>query len=394
MATVYAHQSGDVATVQQAVDALAGDDRAVVGDELGRLLEAEVARAWESGWQPADLHRAVGRDLGRVEATVLRSVIASESAAYESLGAEVAPGWMRQLDTIGARRTWEGSRPELTQLDGPWRETLRAAVALMAVLLRLPRLPRLVEPPSAWHEGTRVVSGAIPGGVLDKVRALLAKAESTTFDAEAEAFTAKAQELMARHRIDRALVDAGSDNPGDDPVGRRLSVEDPYADAKAALLAGIAEANGCRAVWSKGLGFATVFGFPDELDAVEELYTSLLVQATAALRREGSRADAAGRNRTRRFRRSFLVAFAARIRERLREAVAATVEAARAETRAALVPVLAARDERTQVAVAETFPELATFAPSVTDREGWYAGTAFADQADLGRGPTLTPGER
>ena len=34
--------------------------------------------------------------------------------------------------------------------------------------------------------------------VLGRVRALLAKAESTTFPEEAEALTAKAQELMAR----------------------------------------------------------------------------------------------------------------------------------------------------------------------------------------------------
>jgi hypothetical protein len=40
--------------------------------------------------------------------------------------------------------------------------------------------------------------------MLDRVRALLAKAESTDFPQEADAFTARAQELMARHRIDRS----------------------------------------------------------------------------------------------------------------------------------------------------------------------------------------------
>ena len=42
--------------------------------------------------------------------------------------------------------------------------------------------------------------------VLARIRQLLAKAESTTFEAEALAFTAKAQELMTRHAIDAALV--------------------------------------------------------------------------------------------------------------------------------------------------------------------------------------------
>jgi hypothetical protein len=225
--------------------------------------------------------------------------------------------------------------------------------------------------------------------VLDKVRALLAKAESTTFDAEAEAFTAKAQELMARHRIDRAVLDARGHDRGEEPVGARIGVDDPYADAKAGLLAIVADANGCRAVWSKALGFSTVFGFPGDLDAVAELFTSLLVQATAALQREGPKHDGSGRSRTTRFRRSFLVAFAARIGQRLRETVDATVEAASTETGTALVPILAARDDAARAAAAAAFPEMTSFAPSATDREGWYAGTLFGDQADLALGPEL-----
>ncbi|MGH8302569.1 MAG: DUF2786 domain-containing protein, partial [Steroidobacteraceae bacterium] len=130
----------------------------------------------------------------------------------------------------------------------------------------------------------------------------LAKAESTTFDAEAEALTAKAQELMARHRIDRAVLEHDFHAPRTSPVGRRLAVDDPYAEAKALMLGKIAAANGCHSVWSKGLGFSTAFGFADELDAVEELFTSLLVQAAVALRRAGSKFDRDGRSRTTRFR--------------------------------------------------------------------------------------------
>ena len=39
-----------------------------------------------------------------------------------------------------------------------------------------------------------------------KVRALLAKAESTTFEAEAEALFAKAHQLMVRNAIDEAVL--------------------------------------------------------------------------------------------------------------------------------------------------------------------------------------------
>jgi hypothetical protein len=140
-------------------------------------------------------------------------------------------------------------------------------------------------------------------------------------------------------------------------------------------------------VWSKAEGFTTVFGFADELDAVEELFTSLLVQATAALRREGSKSDAFGRSRTTRFRRSFLVAFAVRIGRRLRETVDATVAAAAAERGTALVPVLSARVDAARALAETTFPLTRTFAPSVTDGEGWHAGTVFADLADVSLGP-------
>ncbi len=197
---------------------------------------------------------------------------------------------------------------------------------------------------------------------------------------------------MTRHRIDRAMVGAHGGGPGAKPVGRRIGIDDPYAEAKAILLDGIAEANGCRTVWSKHLGLSSVFGFADELDAVEELFTSLLVQANTALRREGSKWDHAGRSRTTRFRRSFLVAFAVRIGERLREAADTTVdEAARAST--ALVPLLRARDEATRAAMEEAFPERAAVSPSATDAEGWVAGTALGDRADLSLRPKL-PGTR
>jgi hypothetical protein len=195
---------------------------------------------------------------------------------------------------------------------------------------------------------------------------------------------------MTRHRIDRAVLGArGNRYHAEEPGGRRFRVENPYADAKALLLSNVADANGCRAVWSKSLGFTTVFGFVDELDAVDELFTSLLVQATAALRRAGSKYDQYGRSRTTRFRRAFLVAFALRIGQRLHETVDAAVEVAVVETGTALVPILAARESATLAAAEAAFPETRGFSPAATDGEGWYAGTCFADQADLSAAPEL-----
>jgi hypothetical protein len=229
-------------------------------------------------------------------------------------------------------------------------------------------------------------------GVLRKVRALLAKAEATTFDAEAETFTAKAQELIARYRIDRALLGNRQPHGRDAPSARRIGVEDPYLTAKITLLSKVAGANDCRAVWPKPLRHVELFGFADDLDAVEELFTSLLLQATTAVRRAGSRQDAFGRTRTAAFRRAFLQSFAVRIGQRLRETVDATVDAAAGETGVALVPMFAARAKAAQALANERFPSARPLRATVSDAEGWNAGSAFADQANLSMHPKIARG--
>lgn len=390
MAAVWAEQRSDAMSARRVVEVLAAGAQGLVASEISALLEDRVGTVWSHGWQPSDLDRSVRRECAKSERTLLRWVVAAEGSAREGLGARVAPDWMAQLRNIKATRTWDPRRPYLTQIGEAWPEALHAAVRLMCFLYRLPRLARLVAPPSEWREGAPISEASLPSAMLHRVRALLAKAESTSFDAEAEAFTAKAQELMARHRIDRAVLDASGQERQADPTGRRIGLDDPYADAKAVLLGVVAAANGCRAVWSKDMGFSTVFGFADELGAVDELFTSLLVQANAALQREGSKQDRFGRSRTTRFRRSFLLAFAARIGQRLHDSVNTTVEQVGAETGTALVPILAAREDASRAAAEAAFPEAHTFSPSATDGEGWFLGTLFGDQADVGVGPELS----
>jgi hypothetical protein len=389
-AAVHGCRTSDDRTVERSLDRLATMSRLTVATRVQELLAQPLAHLWDGGWQPADLGRLVRRQAGGPEVELLRCVLAADAAGYEDLGRRVAPHWMSQLDALDAGRWWDARTPYVLQLDPGWRATLHAAARLVHLFQTLPRLPVLTPPPGTWRAGmaTKVPSN-LPPGLLDKVRSLLAKAESTTFDAEAEAFTAKAQELMARHRIDRAVVAADERSTADEPVGRRVTVDDPYADTKALLLAEIADANGGTAVWAKGLGFSTVFAHEDDHDAVETLFTSLLVQATAALRREGSKQDAYGRSRTTRFRRSFLTAFAVRIGQRLREAAEAVVADAEAEAGDVLLPILAARHDSVREATARAFPKTATFGPRATDREGWFAGTLCADRAEVGLGDPL-----
>jgi hypothetical protein len=261
-----------------------------------------------------------------------------------------------------------------------WRRRAGAARAVRACVRALQLLARLPAPPGGAFQAAPV--GGADAAVLDRVRALLAKAESTTFPAEAEALSAKAQELMARHAID-AVVVAGGSSPGA-VASRRFTVEDPYARAKVQLLTEVAGASSCRAVWSQGLGIVTVFGYAADLDAVDLLHTSLLVQASAAML--GAAAGGPGsRDRSRGFRNAFLLGFATRIGERLRAASARAVAEAARDHGSSLLPVLASRDEAVDSAVADACPDLVTRRVSASDGPGWAAGSAAARRADLGR---------
>jgi hypothetical protein len=180
------------------------------------------------------------------------------------------------------------------------------------------------------------------------------------------------------------MLQGGTDGSAK-PGGRRLPVDAPYPEAKALLLQEIAEANRCRVVWSRELGFSTVFGYAADVGWVELLYTSLLIQASAAVAHAGARTDTYGRSRTRSFRQSFLQAFAVRIGERLSEATGQAVAEASADAGRDLLPVLAARSEEVDAAVAEIFPMTVSRSNSLgRDREGWISGRAAADLATLG----------
>jgi hypothetical protein len=353
-------------------------------------LVAGLRAAWEGGWQPADISRAAAKRLGRTHADVAARVIAAEARTSAGPGIAVPEAWAAQLGQL-----------EAGPADSGWAEPeeLRVGAALLGMLIHLPVLPHLMPPPSEWGRRGKGVVRA-PAGVLRpetvdtrvlaKVRALLAKAESTDFEEEAGALTAKAQELMTRHAIDQAMVVGAA--VGEVPCGRRIGVDDPYALGKANLLAAVARANRCRTIWMESYGFSTVFGFPGDLDIVDVLYTSLLVQAVRAMTAAGSVRDASGRSRTRSFRQSFLVSFSGRIGERLRAATAVATGEAEAQHGDALLPVLAGRSAAVEDAFAAAFPDLVETSVRASNRAGWIAGRAAADLAHLGPEQQLLPG--
>ncbi len=235
---------------------------------------------------------------------------------------------------------------------------------------------------------------AADGRMPERIRALLAKAESTTFPDEAEALTAKAQELMARHAIDEAMLAAHQPGGAAAPDGRGLRVDDPYANAKSELVAEVASANRCRAVWSAAERTVALIGFPGDLDFVELLYTSLLVQAGTAMMAAGPQVDRYGRSRTRSFRQAFWVAYAMRIGQRLQAAQAESEALAAERYGEALVPVLARRSDAVDAAFDVAFPHVLGRCLTVSNRAGWEAGRMAADLSSLTVQPEVSAGRR
>ncbi|MFJ9310930.1 DUF2786 domain-containing protein [Streptomyces cyaneofuscatus] len=347
-------------------------------DDLHRRGEEFVTRAWGRGWHPADLVRFVRLELDERRAALAATLIAAETARY----GELPPRWRAQLAELPGPGPVPRNKPDRFSYASDLLELYR-------LLLRLPAIEPVGPAPGTAADHLHRPPAPDEPRILTRIRALLAKAEATGFPEEAEALTAKAQELMARHSIDEALIAARS-HSAETPGACRIGVEPPYESAKALLLDAVASANRCQAVWNGDLGFSTVVGFEPDLEAVELLFTSLLVQGTAAMTRAEAGQRASGRKRTKTFRQSFLMAYAQRLGSRLADTTERTTATANTETGTAeggsgLLPVLAARD----VAVTETaermFPRTTTTrVRGATDLDGWNHGTEAADRARVG----------
>uniref|UniRef100_A0AAU3GVJ7 DUF2786 domain-containing protein n=1 Tax=Streptomyces sp. NBC_01401 TaxID=2903854 RepID=A0AAU3GVJ7_9ACTN len=350
-------------------------------EELHLRGQEFVRRAWTRGWQPADVVRTVRRELDESGAALVSALITAETAGHGRL----PPRWADQLAAM----------PAPAPRNRPDRFTYASALLeLYRLLLRLPVVePVGPVPGTAADAAYRPPAHGEPR-MLTRIRALLAKAEATGFPEEAEALTTKAQELMARHSIDEALL-AARTHSADSPGAVRIGVDAPYESAKAVLLDSVASANRCRAVWNSDLGFTTVVGFGPDLEAVELLFTSLLVQGTAAMTKAEAGQRAGGRKRTKTFRQSFLMAYAQRLGSRLAADTERVTAAAGSEGGAedregdtgALLPVLAARDVAVTDTAEQMFPRTTTARlRGATDAEGWNHGTAAADRARMGGG--------
>jgi len=392
-AVVTARLRGDIAAASEMIQALTRHDEQVVVREVGAELRRVLPVLWDAGWQPAEIAGQARRSSARVGRLVAAAVLADH-----------AP---RPATTLHAR--WAAQVADLAAADRPahvaasardWldafarREALRGDALVGALLdalttcLGVGPLPVIVPPPGRSATQTDATGRASANvadddPVLAKVRALLTQAESTSFEAEAAAFTAKAHELMARHAIDVAFIweRAGRDER---PVTIRLPIDDPYVDVKSLLLQFVAVHSRCRAVFHDRYALSSVIGFASDVAATEMLFTSLLVQSQMAMQAEAAVGGPGSRVRSRSFRSSFLLAYAHRIEERLNKVNCSVESEADVTHDGSLLPVLAARSDAVDETIDELFGELrAAPVRGGTDGFGWTRGRMAADLAQL-----------
>lgn len=345
------------------------------------VVHEAIRAAWDHGWSPTDLHEIARRRLDGTGARYLDEAIVLESLRYSP--SSLHPRWRAELAdistvvdpsaTVPQMRRWAAahSADEWTVLD--------LVIRVLHMLGRLPKLTALLPLPGA-HRQAAAVPGEVDEKMLARVRALLAKAESTEYPDEAEALSSKAQALMVQYSLREAVADH---ERGRTPVAaaRRIWIDNPYVAAKVSLVQVVAEANRCRTVWIKDLGCVVTVGSEKDLDVVDLFTTSLLVQANRAMLLAGRRNEIQGQTRTKSFRLSFLVAYAGRIGERLSAASSsATVDLERDDR---LLPVLAARNRATDEMFTRLFPTTVSSSVAAYDTVGLSAGRAAADTALL-----------
>jgi len=153
--------------------------------------------------------------------------------------------------------------------------------------------------------------------LLERIQGLISKAESTEFAEEAEAFMAKAQELLAKYSLSEFDLKLVKDGQMNDTVKTiAVLISEPCAPAKLQLIGAVARANNVKVVrgqyqkrssknavpndWrtkepmrilssdNKSVNYRTAWltGFTRDIDAVTMLYTSMLIQINATLAKE------------------------------------------------------------------------------------------------------------
>lgn len=123
---------------------------------------------------------------------------------------------------------------------------------------------------------------------LDRIAALLAKAERSDNEHEAEAYLAKAQALATQSSVDLAVARARTARreAREQPASRTVHIGEPGQRANkhlVTLFVVVGRCNGVQMDIARNSTYVIAYGMPSDLDMVDALYASLATQmATSA----------------------------------------------------------------------------------------------------------------
>ncbi len=223
---------------------------------------------------------------------------------------------------------------------------------------------------------------------LETIRSLLAKAEDPrTPEAEAELARKRAFEMMAKYGVEQAMLN-DADSASDAPTDRQIVLDNPWAMERVRLINHIALALGCKVIHlgRDGSGPARrvhIFGYASDLERVEVLYTSLLLQMNSGLAAQSVPAGQGARA----WRRSWLLGFIGRVGSRIEEAERGAREEATGQTSAtgrSAALVLADRKAVVSRNYQQAYPRSRKGGSTTMTGNGYGAGWVAGSRADIG----------
>ncbi|ALC06404.1 hypothetical protein CDES_10110 [Corynebacterium deserti GIMN1.010] len=337
-------------------------------DHLVANIVESLGLCANRGWTPSDLRHEFSADIDFLLYRALSDVAFASSADMYSL-------WLRETDVNA--------------------EDMLSISSLEQIMHALPFLKSLSE----WeilNALNEQVDAELPADYTpeqakahNRIIALLKKAESTTFEKEAEALIFKAETLRQQYRIESLLVDSYSSTPSSKPsvVASRAYLHAPWIRHQFKLLSSVARVHACESLLITKSGIATIFGAPDDVAHVIDLFGSLNRQRDHFMRTSPGAHESQLRGQTNAYRRSFMIAYARQITYLLIDAREETMEQLAEEAPSAydaILPVLHERAAQSQSALKQFFPNSRNMSFESNNRRGILDGIDAANKSHLG----------